>query len=54
VRALIAQGNLSGTIVPYTTLSSESLALFLQQNLKPRLDTIEQKVGITLALAAAT
>jgi len=50
---LVAQGNLSGTIVPYTTLSPESLALFLQQNLKPRLDTIEQKVAITLALAAA-
>ncbi|MEI6872362.1 MAG: hypothetical protein WCL08_08790 [Verrucomicrobiota bacterium] len=30
--------------MPYTTLSPESLVLFLQQNLKPRLDTIEQKV----------
>jgi len=38
----------------YTALSPESLALFPQQNLKPRLDTIEQKVGLTLALAAAT
>jgi hypothetical protein len=27
--------------------------LFVQQNIAPRLDTIEQKVGITLALAAA-
>ena len=42
---LVAQGNLAGTIVPYTALSPESLALFLQQNLKPRLDTIEQKVA---------
>ena len=34
-------------------LSLESLALFVQQNIAPRLDAIEQKLGITLALKAA-
>ena len=48
-----ATGWLSGTISPYTPLSPESLAAKVEETLAPRLDNIEQKVGITLALAAA-
>jgi hypothetical protein len=50
---LSATGWLSGAISPYTPLSPESLAEKIEQTLSPRLDDIEQKVGITLALAAA-
>ena len=50
---LSATGWLSGTISPYTPLSPESLAAKVEETLAPRLDNIEQKVGITLALAAA-
>ncbi len=50
---LSATGWLSGTISPYTPLSPESLAAKVEDTLGSRLDNIEQKVGITLALAAA-
>ena len=50
---LSATGWLSGAITPYTPLSPESLAAKVEETLTPRLDNIEQKVGITLALAAA-
>jgi hypothetical protein len=50
---LSATGWLSGTISPYSPLSPESLAAKVEETLGPRLDNIEQKVGITLALAAA-
>jgi len=50
---LSATGWLSGAISPYTPLSPESLAAKVQETLAPRLDKIEQNVGITLALAAA-
>jgi hypothetical protein len=50
---LSATGWLSGSISPYTPLSPESLAAKVEDTLDPRLDNIEQKVGITLALAAA-
>jgi len=50
---LSATGWLSGAISPYTLLSPESLAAKIEETLSPRLDDIEQKVGITLALAAA-
>ncbi|MEI7775955.1 MAG: hypothetical protein WCK17_14395 [Verrucomicrobiota bacterium] len=50
---LSATGWLSGTISPYTPLSPESLAAKVEETLAPRLDDIEQKVGITLALAAS-
>ncbi len=49
---LSATGWLSGRISPYTPLSPESLAAKIEDTLGPRLDDIEQKVGITLALAA--
>jgi antitoxin (DNA-binding transcriptional repressor) of toxin-antitoxin stability system len=49
---LSATGWLSGTISPYTPLSPESLAAKVEETLGPRLDNIEQQVGITLALAA--
>ena len=41
-----------GSIGPYTPLSPEFLTAKVQDTLGPRLDNIEQKVGITLALAA--
>jgi hypothetical protein len=50
---LSGTGWLSGSISPYTLLSPESLAAKVEDTLGPRLDDIEQKVGITLALAAA-
>jgi hypothetical protein len=50
---LSATGWLSGSISPYTPLSPESLAAKLEETLAPRLDDIEQKVAITLALTAA-
>ena len=50
---LSATGWLSGSISPYTPLSPESLAAKVEDALGPRLDNIEQRVGITLALAAA-
>ena len=50
---LSATGWLSGIISPYTPLSPESLATKVEETLTPRLDNIEKKVGITLALAAA-
>jgi hypothetical protein len=50
---LSATGWLSCSISPYTPLSPESLAAKVEDTLGPRLDDIEQKVGITLALAAA-
>ena len=50
---LSATGWLSGAISPYTPLSPESLAAKVEETLAPRLDNIEQKVGLTLALAAA-
>jgi hypothetical protein len=46
-------GWLSGNISPYTLLSPESLAAKVEETLGLRLDNIEQKVGVTLALAAA-
>jgi len=51
---LSATGWLSGAISPYTPLTPESLAAKVEETLAPRLDNIEQKVGITLALAAAS
>jgi len=50
---LSATGWLSGIISPYTPLSPESLATKVEETLTPRLDNIEKKVGITLALTAA-
>jgi hypothetical protein len=50
---LSATGWLSGRISPYTPLSPESLAAKVEDTLGPRLNDLEQKVGITLALAAA-
>ena len=50
---LSGTGRLSGSISPYTPLSPESLAAKVEDTLGPRLDDIKQKVGITLALAAA-
>jgi hypothetical protein len=48
-----ATGWLSGSISPHTPLSPESLAAKVEETLGPRLNDIEQKVGITLALAVA-
>ncbi len=50
---LSATGWLSGSISPHTPLSPESLAAKVEETLGPRLNDIEQKVGITLALAVA-
>ena len=50
---LSATGWLSGPISPYTPLSPESLAAKVEETLASRLDKIEQKVGVTLALAVA-
>lgn len=42
-----------GSISPWTPPSPGSLATKVEETLTPRLDTIEQKVGVTLALVAA-
>ena len=42
-----ATGWLSGNINPYTPLSPESFAAKVEETLGPRLNNIEQKVGIT-------
>jgi hypothetical protein len=50
---LTATGWLAGTIRLETPLSPETLAARVEDALAPRLNTLQQQVGITLALAAA-